>query len=186
MVSGLKAGAGRWTAGLVKVLVAAFLVTPAATIAAGTAGFPVTTVLRLDHPIESGDYAWNADGVPRGSTQIVVDLAAQRLYVYRNGIEIGRTSIIYGADDMPTPTGTFSILQKKADHVSNLYNAPMPYMLRLTWDGVAIHASEVDDEYATHGCVGIPEEFAALLFREARVGDRVLVTNRWMPAYYGN
>lgn len=60
MVSGLKAGAGRWTAGLVKVLVAAFLVTPAATIAAGTAGFPVTTVLRLDQPIESGDYAWNA------------------------------------------------------------------------------------------------------------------------------
>ena len=148
-------------------------------------GFPVNTVLSLDQPIEAGDYAWNGEGAPEGPTTIVVDLAVQRLYVYRAGVEIGRSSLIYGADEKPTPTGTFPILQKNADHVSNIYDgAPMPYMLRLTWDGVAIHGSEVDEEYATHGCVGIPEPFAEILFAEAKLGDRVLVTHGWMTEVY--
>jgi lipoprotein-anchoring transpeptidase ErfK/SrfK len=75
---------------------------------------------------------------------VVVDLAWQRLYAYRGGVEIGRAAILYGADDKPTPTGSFKILQKKKDHISNLYGAPMPFMLRLTNDGIAIHGSEVE------------------------------------------
>jgi lipoprotein-anchoring transpeptidase ErfK/SrfK len=113
----------------------------------------------------AGDYAWEDSGVPQGELRIVVDLAWQRLYAYRGGVEIGRAAILYGADDKPTPTGTFKILQKKKDHISNLYGAPMPFMLRLTNDGIAIHGSEVEDGYATHGCIGVPDEFAALLFR---------------------
>jgi lipoprotein-anchoring transpeptidase ErfK/SrfK len=74
--------------------------------------------------------AWRRD--PRA---IVVDVQTQVVYVYRGGVEIGRSAILYGADDKPTPTGSFKILQKKRHHVSNLYGAPMPYMMRLTMDG---------------------------------------------------
>jgi len=135
------------------------------------------TVLEPDVALSTGDYIWNADGVPATMTQIVVDLAAQKIYVYRGTVQIGRSTINYGADNKPTPTGTFRILQKKRHHISNLYGAPMPYMLRLTMDGIAIHASPVEDGAATHGCIGVPAGFAALLFGEAGVGTRVVVTN---------
>lgn len=155
--------------------------------AASPSAFAVNTVLGLDYPLRPNDYVWDDEGVPAGAIGIVIDLTAQRLYVYRAGVEIGRSVIIYGADDKPTPTGTFPILEKDIDHVSNLYDgAPMPYMLRLTWDGVAIHGSgEIGYEWATHGCIGLPDEFAAILFDEAGLGDQVLVTNGWMPEHYG-
>jgi lipoprotein-anchoring transpeptidase ErfK/SrfK len=108
---------------------------------------------------------------------ITVDLAAQVVSIFRDGYEIGTAAIIYGADNMPTPLGVFPILEKDADHVSNLYDAPMPYMLRLTRDGVAIHGSDVRYGYATHGCVGVPTAFARKLFAATRIGDRVIVTN---------
>jgi lipoprotein-anchoring transpeptidase ErfK/SrfK len=158
---------------------------PQPPVAAMPSVFTVSTVLGLDQPLQPNDYVWDEEGVPAGPIGIVIDLTAQRLYVYRAGIEIARSVIIYGADDKPTPTGTFPILEKDIDHVSNLYDAPMPYMLRLTWDGIAIHGSgEIGYEYATHGCIGLPDEFAALLFKEAGLGDQVLVTDGWMPDQY--
>jgi lipoprotein-anchoring transpeptidase ErfK/SrfK len=155
---------------------------PAAT---SPAGFAIKTFLHPDRPLQAGDYAWDASGAREGPLRIVVDIDAQRLYVYRGDAEIGRSSIIYGDDDKPTPKGTFPILEKDRDHESNIYDAAMPHMLRLTWDGVAIHGSEVEDWYATNGCIGIPDEFAALLFDQAKVGDPVLVTSNWMPDVYG-
>lgn len=137
--------------------------------------FAPNGVLAIDRWLRPGEFAWNDDGVPAGETIIAVDLRQRLLAVYRSGYEIGRTSIIYGADNKPTPTGAFPILQKKRHHVSNLYGAPMPYMMRLTNDGVAIHAAEVQDASATHGCIGVPEEFAAMLFSEAKLGDRVFI-----------
>ena len=74
------------------------------------------------------------------------------------------------------PLGRFPVLEKDADHVSNLYDAPMPYMLRLTGDGVAIHGSTVEWGLATHGCIGVPVEFARLLFGAVGKGDLVIVT----------
>lgn len=147
----------------------------------------VVSVMETGGVLQPGEYLWAPEGVPPGKLAIVVDLRRERLYVYRGGVEIGRTLIIYGADHKPTPTGSFPILEKDRDHVSNLYNAPMPYMLRLTWGGVAIHGSgeEVDSRYATHGCIGVPDEFAALLYAQARKGDTVLVTRDWMPEVYG-
>jgi lipoprotein-anchoring transpeptidase ErfK/SrfK len=131
---------------------------------------PITQWLR------PGEYAWNDEGVPAGPVVIVVNIRARVMSVYRDGIEIGRSSIIYGSNEKPTPFGTFPIMQKDADHRSNIYDgAPMPHMLRLTGDGVAIHGAEMADDYATHGCIGLPKEFAALLFRAVRVGDPVLV-----------
>jgi lipoprotein-anchoring transpeptidase ErfK/SrfK len=168
------------------VVKAAAAALPAPAPAQPASPFAVNTVLGLDYPLLPNDYVWDEEGVPDGPIGIVIDLEAQRLYVYRAGVEIGRSVIIYGDDDKPTPTGTFPILEKDIDHVSNLYDAPMPYMLRLTWDGIAIHGSgEIGYEYATHGCIGLPDEFAAILYREAGLGDNVLVTHGWMTEHYG-
>ena len=127
--------------------------------------------------LRPGEFAWTDQAVPAsGPTVVVVNLRARVVSVYRAGVEIGRSSLIYGADNKPTPIGEFPVLEKDADHVSNLYDAPMPHMLRLTWDGVALHGSPaLRDDLATRGCVGLPREFAALLFDVVSVGDRVIV-----------
>lgn len=160
------------------------LAPPMAADAASVPGFTVRDVLPIRGPLRPGDFVWDEEGVPPGRARIVVDLAAEQLYVYRGGYEIGRSSIIYGDEDKPTPAGTFPILDKKPNYVSRKYGSPMPYSLWLTRSGVAIHGSEVGRRYATHGCVGVPEEFAALLFDAARVGDRVTITHDWMPDVY--
>lgn len=147
----------------------------------------VHTVAQIDEPLYFGDYFWDEEGVPnKGAVRVVVDLQAEQLYVYKGGYEIARAKILRGWERWQTPTGTFKILEKDADHYSSTYdNAPMPYNLRLTWKGVAIHGSDVDDESATHGCVGVPLDFARILFRYTRVGDPVLITNNWMRDVYG-
>lgn len=169
--------------GLVRLMLAGLptAMLPAAAHARGPA---VTSVISLESPLAPGEYAWDDNGVPAGPVRVVVDLSTEKLHVYRSGVEIGRAYILYGADHKPTPTGTFPILEKDRDHVSNLYGAPMPYMLRLTWGGVAIHGSQVEANAATHGCVGVPDEFAALLFAQAKKGDQVLVTRDWRPDLY--
>jgi lipoprotein-anchoring transpeptidase ErfK/SrfK len=137
----------------------------------------VKRVLPIDGPIRFGDYHWDSDGVPAdGPLVITVDLEAQTLSVFRDGYEIGATAILYGADSNPTPLGQHVITQKKVHHISNLYGAPMPYMMRLTNDGVAIHASDIKQGLATHGCIGVPLPFAKLLFAQAKLGDRVIIT----------
>jgi hypothetical protein len=145
----------------------------------------VHTVLDVGAPLGPGDYVWDTDGVPPGRAQIVVDLDKRRLFVYRSGVEIGRSFIVSGPPEQPTPTGRFPILQKDADHYSSTYdNAPMPWMLRLTWRGVAIHGSPVEEDWVTHGCIGVPPEFARILFQHTRVGDVVIVTRGWLPGAY--
>lgn len=141
------------------------------------ASFVVKRILNIDGPFTHGTYVWDDENVPAGPLTITIDLKAQTLSVFRDGYEIGAAVILYGADDKPTPLGVFPIKEKDKDHVSNLYGAPMPYMLRLTNDGVAIHGSSVEWGSATHGCIGIPNEFAALLFAQAKIGDRVFITN---------
>lgn len=146
-------------------------------VAATDDPFVVRRVLPIDGPMQHGDFVWDDAGVPAGPLVVTIDLAAQTLSVFRGGYEIGAAVILYGATDKPSPVGTFPISQKDADHVSNLYGAPMPYMLRLTNDGVAIHASDVKWGSATHGCIGVPTEFAKKLFAQARLGDRVIITD---------
>jgi lipoprotein-anchoring transpeptidase ErfK/SrfK len=136
---------------------------------------PVATLLNVPSRMRYGDYVWNDAGVPRGPTWIRVDLDSQLISVFRGAHEIGTAVILHGADGLPTPTGKFPILAKIKDHRSATYDAPMPYTLRLTADGVAIHASNVRWGYATHGCIGVPMPFAAKLFAAASKGDEVLV-----------
>jgi lipoprotein-anchoring transpeptidase ErfK/SrfK len=124
-----------------------------------------------------GGYRWYERGVASaGPIWVRVDLKSQIISVFRGGDEIGTAVILYGADGVPTPTGKFPILAKLKDHRSASYDAPMPYTLRLTGDGVSIHASNVRWGYATHGCIGVPEGFAAKLFAAASVGDQVTIT----------
>ena len=138
----------------------------------------VKSILPIEAPFRHGDYVWDESRAPTaGPIIITVDLKAQTLSVFRAGHEIGAAVILYGADDKPSPLGAFPITQKKADHVSTLYNAPMPYMLRLTSDGVAIHGSDVQWGRATHGCIGVPTPFARKLFAVAKLGDMVIITN---------
>lgn len=151
-------------------------VTPMPAVAQTDDPFVVKRILDIKTPLHHGEYAWDDSGVPQGPIVITIDLAAEMLSVFRDGYEIGAAVILYGADTKPTPLGTFPILQKDAHHVSNLYGAPMPYAMRLTNDGVFVHASEVAWDAATHGCIGVPKAFAAKMFAQAHVGDKVIIT----------
>jgi lipoprotein-anchoring transpeptidase ErfK/SrfK len=136
---------------------------------------PVSTILAVPGRMQFGDFRWDDKGVPQGPIWVRVDLESQIISVFRGGQEIGTAVILYGADGLPTPTGKFPVLAKLKDHRSQTYDAPMPYTLRLTADGVSIHGSNVRWGYATHGCVGVPTAFAAKLFASVSVGDEVLV-----------
>jgi len=136
---------------------------------------PVSSILSVPGRMQYGDYRWDDRGVPAGATWVRVDLDAQIISVFRGGQEIGTAVILHGADGLPTPAGIFPVLAKLKDHRSQTYDAPMPFTLRLTADGVSIHGSNVRWGYATHGCVGVPAAFAARLFDAVSVGDRVLV-----------
>lgn len=135
----------------------------------------VRSVLNITKPMQFGGFVWDEDRIPMGPVWVRIDLNRQLMSVFRGGHEIGSAVILYGTDGKPTPTGSFTILEKDRDHYSRSYDAPMPYMLRLTNDGVAIHASNVREGYATHGCIGIPLDFARLLFAVARKGDPVVI-----------
>ena len=125
-----------------------------------------------------GQYLWHPEIAPSGPIVLVVSLDEQRAYVYRNGIAIGVSTISSGKEGKETPTGVFTIMQKTKDHRSNLYNyAPMPYMQRLTWDGIALHGGALPGYPASHGCVRLPQAFAKLLFAETRNGDTVVVAD---------
>ncbi len=144
--------------------------------ATGLIDRPIRSILNVNKRMSYGEFLWNDAGVPQGPVWIRVDLHAQLMSVFRSGHEIGTAVILYGADGLPTPTGKFPILAKLKDHKSITYdNAPMPYTLRLTGDGVSIHGSNVRWGFATHGCIGIPKAFAAKLFGVAKVGDEVLI-----------
>ena len=135
----------------------------------------VHSMLNITKPMHFGSFVWDEDHVPQGPVWVRIDLARQLLSVFRGGNEIGSTVILYGSDGKPTPTGSFTILEKNADYYSHSYDAPMPYMLRLTKDGVAIHGSNVRKGWATHGCIGVPLDFAKLLFAAAHKGDPVAI-----------
>jgi hypothetical protein len=139
--------------------------------------FVIKHILSVRTPMRIGDHYWDESAAPAGRIVVTVDLAARVLSVFRAGYEIGTAVIIFGAEEKPTPLGVFPITQKDATHRSTIYGgAPMPYMLRLTNDGISIHGSDVADGYVTHGCVGIPVAFARKLFAAVKLGDKVIVT----------
>lgn len=138
--------------------------------------FVVKRILPIDGPIKYGEWHWDEDGVPDGPLVVTVDLEARVISVFRGGYEIGAAAVLLGTDEHPTPLGTFPILQKKRHNTSSIYDADMPYTMRLTWDGISIHGAPVENGYASHGCIGTPNDFAAKLFAIIEKGDKVIVT----------
>lgn len=137
--------------------------------------WPVRSVLNTRHKMQFGDYLWNDVDVPSGPAFVRIDLSKQTLSLFRGGHEIGSTVVLFGTDGKPTPIGIFPVIAMARAHRSSLYDAEMPFMLRLTSDGVALHASHVREGSATHGCIGVPLAFAKLLYSQMRLGDRVLI-----------
>lgn len=128
--------------------------------------------------LRPGQFAWTPDLAPNGPVAIIVSLPAQRAYVYRNGVRIGVSTVSSGKPGFETPSGIYSVLQKHREHYSNRYdNAPMPYMQRLTWSGVALHAGALPGYPASHGCVRLPEAFARKLFATTGLGTVVVVAD---------
>ncbi len=150
--------------------------------------FVIKRVLPIEGPIKYGEWHWDDEGVPDGPLVMTVDLQARVISVFQGGYEIGAAAALLGTPEHPTPTGTFPILTKERHNVSEKYgNAPMPWTLRLTWDGVAVHGgSTVEVGYASHGCIGVPDEFASRLFDIAKVGDVVIITDGVMTGVGGS
>ncbi len=131
---------------------------------------------RVADKLKPGEWVWAPQVSPSGPLLVYVDLSRQRATVYRNGVRIAVSTISSGRPGYETPTGVFTILQKDADHKSNIYNAaPMPFQQRLTWDGVALHAGGLPGYPESHGCVHLPYSFAEALFGVTKLGATVVV-----------
>lgn len=128
--------------------------------------------------LDAGDYYWRDDDPARGEVAVVISRSAQVAYVFRGGTLIGVASVSTGKPGKRTPLGDFTVLQKRVFHKSNIYsNAPMPYMQRLTWDGIALHAGYNPGYPASHGCIRLPRAFAMLLFGVTRMGAAVAIVD---------
>ena len=127
-------------------------------------------------PLKPGEYWWNPRVSPAGPVVVLVSLPLQTMHVYRNGILVGRTSVSTGTRSNPTPTGVFTILEKKETHRSKKYdNAPMPNMQRLTWSGIAMHSGNLPGHAASHGCIRMPYDFSQLVFGITGRGGTVVI-----------
>jgi hypothetical protein len=140
---------------------------------------PAPKIVKKKGPVDSlkpGQYVWEQQASYDGPMKIVAVLDIQRIYVFQNDRLIGFSTISSGKKGKETPTGIFNILQKNIDHKSNLYsNAPMPFMQRLTWDGIAMHAGHLPGYPASHGCIRLPRAFAKTLFDVTQMNQEVVV-----------
>jgi hypothetical protein len=114
----------------------------------------------------------------QGPLQIIISVADQRVSLYDNGALIARSSVSTGTQRHPTPFGVFSVISKQRWHRSNLYSAaPMPYMQRITWSGIALHAGVLPGYPASHGCIRMTNGFAARLWHLTKRGTRVIIAH---------
>ena len=113
---------------------------------------------------------------PKGPLQIIMSIRDQRISVYDNGLLIARSSVSTGVPSHPTPLGVFSVISKQRWHRSNIYSAaPMPYMQRITWSGIALHAGVLPGYPASHGCIRLTDDFAVRLWDLTKRGTRVII-----------
>jgi hypothetical protein len=116
---------------------------------------------------------------PKGPLQIIISIADQRVSLYDNGILIARSSVSTGVRRHPTPLGVFSVIEKQRWHRSNIYSAaPMPYMQRITWSGIALHAGVLPGYPASHGCIRLTNDFAIRLWHLTKRGARVIIARQ--------
>jgi L,D-transpeptidase catalytic domain len=128
--------------------------------------------------LKPGEYVWEPERAPEGPLLIVASITEQVAYVYRNGVRIARSSVSTGRPGHRTPTGVFTILEKEVHHTSSIYKgAEMPYMERVTWGGIALHAGDLPGYPDSHGCVRLPLEFSKLLFGVTMKGATVIIAD---------
>lgn len=141
---------------------------------------PVTPTLDgTPAKLEPGQFEWHPERSPEGPLLIVCSIDDQLLYAYRNGVQIARSTVSTGREGKRTPTGVFTILQRKVDHESSIYKgAKMPYMQRLTWSGIAMHAGELPGHPASAGCIRLPLAFSELIYGAMKSGSTVVVTKK--------
>ncbi len=127
-------------------------------------------------PLAAGQYRWNPRAPRAGAAELVVSLGRQRAWLYRGGELAAVTTLSSGKPGKDSPVGRFPILEKRKFHKSNRYSAaPMPFMQRLNWYGVALHGGEIPPYPASHGCIRLPMAFAERLFGVTSVGTLVWV-----------
>jgi lipoprotein-anchoring transpeptidase ErfK/SrfK len=125
---------------------------------------------------KAGRAADKSPPAPSGPLHIIVSIDKQRATLFANGQPVASTAISSGTHDHPTPMGVFTVIQKDRHHISNLYDASMPYMQRITWSGSALHQGPLPGYPASHGCVRLTESFAQLLWKTTKMGARIIVT----------
>ncbi len=114
--------------------------------------------------------------MPKGPLQIVVSIDHQRVTLFSNGVRVAQGPVSTGVPGHPTPMGVFSVIEKDRYHRSNLYsNAPMPFMQRITWSGVALHEGVLPGYPASHGCIRMSRDFAQKLWPTTQLGARVVI-----------
>ena len=114
---------------------------------------------------------------PRGPLLIAISINKQNMKIYDANGFFAETPISTGMRGHPTPMGVFSVIQKEKLHHSNIYSgAPMPYMQRITWSGIAIHAGVLPGHPASHGCIRMPVAFALKMYGWSTMGARVVIT----------
>jgi hypothetical protein len=168
---------------LIGLCLAAAIPQPRAMAIAGdTQTLATGTVMEAVRRLKPGEYLWAPQVAQSGPLLLVVNVTTQRAVLYRNGVPIGITTVSTGRPGHLTPLGVFTILQKQVEHYSSIYdNAPMPFMERLTWGGVALHGGTLPGYPASHGCIRLPHEFAKLLYAETRLGMTVMVVQSDTP-----
>lgn len=155
-----------------------FVLAAAAVPAMACAALSPTLAKTGASSLRAGQWLWDEADSGTGPIAVMVSIDRQHLYVYRGDTLIGVSTVSTGKPGKATPLGEFRILQKNVFHRSNIYsNAPMPYMQRLTWGGIAIHGGELPGYPASHGCIRVPLEFAKKLFAATDMGGVVSVSN---------
>ena len=142
---------------------------------------PPTPVVARKAPVEPPEAApaGAAEAFDGSGVRIVISLPQQKAYVFRDGVLFATSPVSTGRRGHETPAGTFRILEKKVRHRSNRYaNAPMPYMQRLTWYGIALHAGRLPGYPASHGCIRLPTKFAKKLYGITDFSTEVTVTGK--------
>jgi hypothetical protein len=139
----------------------------------------VTTPTNQTAKLAPGQYEWHPERMPKGPVLVVVSIDDQMAYVYRNGVEIARSTVSTGKPGHETPTGVFTILERNVEHESSIYKgAQMPYMQRLTWSGIAMHAGDLPGYPASAGCVRLPYEFSEKVYGVMHNGATVAITKK--------
>lgn len=164
----------------ISLALAVMMAVAAIPVAAEVAPAPATAVALVDAAamLAPDTFVWR-DPATAEPVTVVISLPLQRAYVYRGTTLVAVTTVSTGMDGKETPVGIYPVLQKHRDHRSNLYsNAPMPFMQRLTWDGIALHAGQNPGFPDSHGCIRLPTGLARNLFAVTEVGTKVVVTDQ--------